>query len=130
MIQGVLKNQKLRYLIAGVWNTLFGYLCGVIIYYKFGDQLGVVIVAILANILAISMSFFSYKIFVFKTRGNWMIEYIRAYCVYGLSAGVGIVILFIFVTCLGIKFWLAQGLVIFLTVVVSFIGHKKFTFRN
>jgi putative flippase GtrA len=129
-ILSALSNQKIKYLIAGAWNTLFGYSCGVTIYYLFGDLLGVLIVAILSNILAISMSFLTHKLFVFKTKGNWLREYLRAYCVYGVSASVGILILLIFVKLLNIQFWLAQGLVILLTVIISYIGHKKFTFRN
>jgi putative flippase GtrA len=129
MILASVSSQKFRYLLAGAWNTLFGYLCGVSIYYIFGSELGIFIVAILSNILAISMSFLTHKLFVFKTKGNWIIEYMRAYCVYGLLAIVGIILLIIFVRWLEIQFWLAQGLVVFLSVVVSYLGHKKFTFK-
>jgi len=124
-----LENPRFRYLLAGAWNTAFGYLCGVSMYYLFGDWMGVLIVAILSNILAISMSFLTHKVFVFKTKGNWIREYLRAYLVYGLSAIVGILLLMIFVELLDIKFWLAQALVILLTVIISYIGHKKFTFK-
>lgn len=124
-----LENPKFRYLLAGSWNTGFGYLCGVSMYYLFGDWMGVLIVAILSNILAISMSFFTYKLFVFRTKGNWVKEYLRAYLVYGLSAIVGILLLMIFVKLLDIEFWLAQALVILVTVIISYIGHKRFTFK-
>ena len=119
---------KFRYLLAGAWNTIFGYFCGVSIYYFFGVEWGVLKVALFANILAITMAFLTYKLFVFKTRGNWIAEYIRAYLVYGSAAIVGIILLLLLVDILGFKFWLAQALVILITVVFSYLGHKNFTF--
>lgn len=130
LIIASLSHKKCKYLLAGAWNTIFGYLSGVTIYYLFGEKLGVLIVATIANILSISMSFLTYKLFVFKTRGNWLIAYMRAYVVYGVSAIIGILLLLFFVKWLAIEFWLAQGLVILLTVVVSYIGHQNFTFRS
>ena len=123
-------NKKFRYLLAGAWNTAFGYLSGVAIYYEYGNKLGILLVAISSNILSISMAFLTYKLFVFKTKGNWAIEYMRTYLVYGFSAIAGILLLSIFVKSLNIKFWIAQGLVIIITVVISYLGHKKFTFKD
>jgi len=123
-----ISTMKFRYLLAGAWNTIFGYFCGVSIYYFFGVEWGVLKVALFANILAITMAFLTYKLFVFKTRGNWIAEYIRAYLVYGSAAIVGIILLLLLVDILGFKFWLAQALVILITVVFSYLGHKNFTF--
>jgi len=128
MIFEVLSNKKFRYLLAGAWNTVFGYFCGVAIYYRFGGVLGVLLVSILSNVLSISMAFLTYKLFVFKTKGNWAIEYMRAYFVYGISSGIGILSLLIFVDWLKIPFWLAQGLTIPVGVIISYIGHKRYTF--
>lgn len=130
VISVLLLSQKSRYLLAGAWNTLFGYSSGLAIYYVFGGVIGLLWVAILSNILSISVAFLTYKLFVFKTSGNWMIEYIRAYFVYGISSVIGIICLLILVEWLGIAFWLAQGLTILVGVGFSYVGHKKFTFKN
>jgi putative flippase GtrA len=129
-IRQALDERKVRYLLAGGWNTVFGYSTGVALYYAFSNYLHVIVIATLANIIAITMSFSTYKLFVFQTHGNWLHEYFRSYLVYGGMALVGIGLLWIMVDGLNIPFWLAQGLVILSTVVISYIGHSRFTFRN
>jgi putative flippase GtrA len=126
----VVDSTKVRYLLAGGWNTLFGYLVGLSIYYGLDGMVGVVAVGIMANIVAITMAFVTYKLFVFQTKGNWLSEYLRAYLVYGATAVVGIGLLWILVDGLGVRFWIAQGLVIVITVVVSYLSHSRFTFKR
>ena len=125
-----LSSQKTRYLIAGIWNTIFGYSCGLLVFYFFSDKTSLVIVGIISNIIGISMSFLTHKIFVFKTKGNWIGEYFRAFVVYGLSALLGIALLVIMVDGFGLKFWLAQGIVVLALIALSFLGHKYFTFKS
>jgi putative flippase GtrA len=123
-------SSKVRYLIAGGWNTLFGYLSGVLLYYLLRDHFHVVEIAILGNVIAITMAFVTYKMFVFQTKGNWLAEYLRTYLVYGGIAIVGIGLLWILVDGLVLPFWIAQGLVIAVTVVISYLSHSRFTFRQ
>ncbi|GAB4060196.1 GtrA family protein [Uliginosibacterium sediminicola] len=126
----MMDERKLRYLLAGAWNTVFGYAVGLALYSLFHEQLHVVAIGVVANLLAITMSFMSYKLFVFRTRGNWLSEYLRCYLVYGGSALLGVCMLWVLVDGLGLPFWLAQGLIIVLTVTVSYFGHARFTFRR
>ena len=109
---------------------MFGYCVGVILYYTLSKRLHVVEIAIMGNILAITMSFLTYKLFVFRTKGNWMQEYFRSYIVYGGIALGGIALLWAMVDGLKIPFWLAQGLVIILSVCISYISHSRFTFKS
>ena len=66
--------------------------------------------------------------FVFRTRGNWLREYLRAYVVYGISAIAGIVSMTVLVDHVGVQFWLAQGMVMSLIIVFSFLAHRLYTF--
>jgi putative flippase GtrA len=125
-----LASRKLRYLIAGGWNTVFGYFAGVALYYRLHEYLHLVVIAVLGNVIAITMSFLTYKLFVFRTKGHWLAEYLRAYIVYGGSAVVGVGMLWALVDGLAVPFWLAQGMVILITVLVSYLGHARFTFRR
>ena len=126
----IFKTKSIRYLLAGGWNTAFGYFLGVGLYLLLSDRLHITLIAIICNILAISMSFLTYKLFVFKTSGNWLTEYLRSFVVYGTMALLGILLLWCFVDLLGVKIWWAQALVIFLTVFISYFGHKLFTFKS
>lgn len=129
-MQKLFKSKSIRYLIAGGWNTAFGYCLGVGLYLLLSDRLHITLIAVICNILAISMSFLTYKLFVFKTPGNWLNEYLRSFVVYGAMALLGILLLWCFVDLLGIGIWWAQALVIFLTVFISYFGHKLFTFKS
>ena len=122
--------QKIRYLIAGGWNTVFGYFCGIALYYGLDGKDNLIFVGITANILSITMAFLTYKLYVFHTKGNWLIEYFRTYLVYGLSGIVSLGILWVLVTGLQLPFWLSQGVVIILTIFASYILHGRFTFKK
>ena len=76
------------------------------------------------------MSFFTLKYFVFKTTEHWTSEYLKSYIVYGVISLIGICILWIAVEYLKMKFWIAQGLIIPLAIVLSYLGHNRFTFKN
>ncbi len=54
----------------------------------------------LANVIAISTAFLAYKWFVFRTPGNYLIEWIRCFGVYGSGMLFGAVALPITVTIL------------------------------
>jgi putative flippase GtrA len=114
-----------RYLLVGGINTVFGYGVGVSLYSWLHPQFHILVIGLLANVAAISFSFTSYKLFVFRTRGNWPAEYLRSYLVYGGVALVGIVVLWALIDVLGMSIWLAQGVAIAVTVSVSYVGHSR-----
>ncbi len=126
----MLKDKRVRYLLAGGWNTLFGYCVGVLFYYLLHNYLHTLVIIVLANILNISMSFLTYKIFVFKTRGNWLSEYVRCYVVYGNIAIVGMLLIWMMVDFFMVPFWIAQALILLITVIISYVAHARFTFKK
>lgn len=107
---------------------MFGYSVGVALYDMLSPYLHVLAIGVIANIVAISMSFVTYKLLVFKTVGHWLREYLRSYVVYGGMALLGTLLLWLFVDGLKISIWIAQGLIIGSTVIFSYIGHARFTF--
>ncbi len=122
--------RQVRYLIVGGFNTLAGYGLGVGLYLALSPVLHILIIGLIANLLAISLAFTTHKLFVFRTRSGWLAEYGRSYLVYGGSALVGILALWVLVDGWHLPIWIAQALVIPIAVVVSYIGHARFTFRR
>ena len=126
----MLDHQKVMYLLVGGWNTIFGYCMGLSLYYLLYGYLHILVILVMTNILSISMSFFTYKLFVFKTTGNWLLEYVRCYVVYGSIALVGMLLIWIMVNFIEVPFWIAQALIVMVTVVLSYASHKRFTFKK
>jgi putative flippase GtrA len=87
-------------------------------------------IGIISSIISISISFTTYKIYVFKTSGNWLREYLKAYVVYGLTAFISIAILWLFIEKIKMSIWIAQGLTVVFTVFISYLGHNRYTFKK
>jgi putative flippase GtrA len=131
-------GQFARYLIVGGANTLFGYgtfalltalLTGVIPY-------AYVLASVVSSVINITVSYLNYKRFVFKTKGNYLREWLRCVAVY--SGGIAISAALLPVLVLAIKRgtrldsaapYVAGALLMGLQTIYSFIGHKKFSFR-
>ena len=62
--------------------------------------------------------------------GNWIKEYLKCYVVYGFSAIFGILMLWIFIEYLYINIFISQACVLVASVIISYIGHSKFTYRK
>src|ERR1700682_5917877 len=73
-----------RYLAVGACNTIFGYGCFALFTLLLTPLLsyGYVVASLFANLFSITFAFFGYKWFVFKTKGNYLKEWIRCVGVY------------------------------------------------
>jgi putative flippase GtrA len=125
-----LGREKVAYLIVGGLNTIFGYVCSALLYYSLYDVLHIVVIGVVASVISITFSFTTYKLLVFRTKGGWLREYGRCYVVYGLSSALSITAMWILVDLAGVPFWLAQALVTCVVVVISYVGHSRFTFSR
>jgi putative flippase GtrA len=130
--------QVARYLIVGVWNTFFGYglyalftylLTGIVPY-------AYMLASVLSNVIAITVAFLGYKWFVFKTKGNYLREYLRCYVVYGTAFLVSLALLPVLVALLDLVIrpayapYVAGAILTVGTVLVSFIGHRHYSFAR
>ena len=118
------------YLIVGGWNTLFGIGVYAILYELLHNSVNYLVLMIPANILAITNAYLCYKLFVFKTRGNYASEYLRCYAVYGAGIILSFILMFLLVSIFGLHPILAQCLCVVGTTIFSYIGHKRFSFAK
>lgn len=130
LAHALLRDKRFRYLAAGGVNTVFGYGVGLLFYELLRARMHILVICTISTIVCITFSFLTYKLFVFCTKGNWIKEYLRCYIVYGGSSLIGIFSMWCLVDGLHIPFWLAQLIIICLTVAVSYMGHKKYTFET
>lgn len=139
LTQHIPPGQLARYLLTGVWNTLFAYGSFALftaLLAPAGRQYYLLAV-IPAALLNISVSFLGYKWFVFKTKGNYIREWCRCAAVYSSSIALSLVLLPIFVFVIRYRFgyenqapYIAGALLSVIGVVVSFFGHKHISFRQ
>ncbi len=167
-------GQFFRYLLVGGFNTVFGYTSFLIIvrllssviptrYLTFTAIAG----SLVSTPLNITVAYFGYKFFVFKTKGNYLLEWLKCFAVYGTGMIPGLVALGALTRLIqglvhshnaalhglltGTQAHLsgsisqllgniahgktlaaniAGGIVIGLSTIYSFVGHKKVTFKT
>ena len=93
--------------------------------------------SVISSLLNISVSFLGYKWFVFKTKGNYLREWIRCVGVYSGGILFGVLTLPVLVVIIrhNTRFvaqapYIAGAFLTAFMVVYSFLGHKKFSFRT
>jgi putative flippase GtrA len=167
-------GQFVRYLCMGVFNTFFGYVTFAItltllnaILPKRLLYLTVILASTLPTPLNITVAYFCYKFLVFRTKGNYLGEWLKCFAVYGTSMIPGLVALSALTRILqsmihrhagslhvllstverhlsgrllaflqhiatgkAIAGYIAGAVVIGVSTIYSFVGHKKVTFRT
>src|ERR1700690_2416650 len=128
-----------RYLLVGTWNTLFGFgsfafftaILNPIVPHSY------MAASVISRLLNISVSYLGYKFFVFKTKGNYLREWIRCVGVYsgGILFGVLTLPVLVLVMRRNTRFvaeapYIAGAILTAFMAVYSFVGHKKFSFRS
>ena len=124
-----IKSQSIRYIITGVWNTVFGILVYALLIKLLGEN-HYILLAVVSNIISITNAYICYKLFVFKTKGNILKEYLKCYVVYGLSMLLGLLLLYVFVDIAGLNPVIANIISVLLLTIVSFVGHRYYSFKN
>lgn len=131
--------QLVRYLLVGGFNAVFGYGLFALLNWLFTglSTYSYMYAALLGSIITITVAFLGYKWFVFRTRGNYLIEWIRCLGVYASSTLIGLAGLAILVPILRrslhrpqLASYIAAAIMMAVTVVFSFFGHKNISFRQ
>jgi putative flippase GtrA len=166
-------GQFARYLCVGVFNTFFGYLSFAVILTLLNAALParflyltVILASMLPVPLNITVAYLTYKFFVFRTKGNYLGEWLKCFAVYGTGMIPGLVALsaltrflqsvihghavslHVFLSTVeghlsgrplaflrhiatgkAMAGYIAGAVVIGVSTIYSFVGHKKVTFR-
>ena len=137
-------GEVIRFLLVGVSNTLISLALysGFVILFSHllphhGKPLIVDIASIVSKPLAITVAFLCYKHFVFRTKGNYLKEWLRCFAVYGISTPAELIILPV-ATHLFLNIKDVHAYAPFLAGIVnaviiaaySYFAHKKFSFKR
>jgi putative flippase GtrA len=132
-------SQFIRYLLVGGFNTAFGYSLFALLNWSFAGlgSFSYMYAAVLSNLIAITVAFLGYKWFVFRTRGNYLIEWVSCVGVYSSSMLIGLIGLPILVPVLRRHLqhseqapYIAAAVLIVISMIFSFLGHQNISFRQ
>lgn len=131
-LYAIIADQRVRFLLVGGINTGLGYALFVVldlfIFHKIpfgylGSLIG-------SSAVAIVIAFILYRRFVFKVTGRVWSDFAKFVTVYLLAIGINFFSLPLLVELLGLNSLVAQALIIVVTTMISFLGHRRFSFRR
>ncbi len=132
------QNVKVRFVIVGIWNTIFGYFAFVSLDLLFTPlfskrYFAYMLAVALSYILAILNAYLFHKYVTFKSpvRGKGMIvEFLRFSSTYLFSLCLGLVMLPFLVEILLFDPKIAGAILIPVTTIISYLGHSRFSFKR
>jgi putative flippase GtrA len=124
------RREQILYLIVGGWNTTFGYGVWAAMQSLLGGHLHYLVVVVLSWPLAVMNAFLGYRLIVFRSQGPWLTELPRFSLVYLATLLANLALLPLALATLPLNIYVIQGLFTAAVVVVSYLGHKYFSFRG
>jgi putative flippase GtrA len=123
-------EEKLRFLVVGGWNTLFSYGTLWVFDALLHARLHYTLILTLNWVVGVTHNLFTFKLLVFRTRGNWLKEYLRSYVVYSGIFVVNLAIVAVIMEIWRPRLVIAQLPAIAVVTIISYLGHKHFTYRT
>ncbi|MET1002510.1 MAG: GtrA family protein [Acidimicrobiia bacterium] len=128
----LLADQRVRFVIVGGINTVLGYGLFVLFEFTIGDTIGYLGSLYASYVLAIVVAFALHRRFTFRVSGtgNVVIDFLRFASVHVVALVINTVALPLLVEIVGLEPLVAQAIVVVVTTLVSYFGHKLFSFRR
>lgn len=126
----IVRDQRVAFVIVGVVNTVVGFGWFVLAELTVGRWFGYLASLGVAHILSVIGAFILYRRFVFRVRGHVLRDLARFELVYLVAISVNFVALPLLVEFGGLVPVVAQALIVIVTTLISFVGHRYFSFRR
>lgn len=124
------RHEKIRFLAVGVFNTVFGYLVFLALYLAFGARCHYLILSSVAHILSVLVAFCGQRTLVFRSAQPWPREFIRYNISLLFSFLTGLLSLYVLVEFAGLTPSVGQAITVVVTVVISYLAHRHFSFKR
>lgn len=130
MITALLRDERARFLAIGAFNTLFAY--GLFLLFEWAFDGRYLVSLVLSYALATLVAFVLHRRLTFGVTGRerMLVDFLRFESVYVVMLAANALLLGLLVGMLGLPSWLAQALSLIVTTVMSYLGHKFFSFRR
>lgn len=124
------RDQRVAFLAVGAVNTASGFFWFVFFYWLVGQRFGYLTSLACAHVTSVLCAFWLYRHLVFRVRGHVLRDLARFETVYLSALAVNFVLLPLLVEIAHLPVLAAQALIMLLTSVMSWLGHKNFSFRR
>ncbi len=133
----LLRDQRVAFLVVGAINTVVGFgifaACSLTVGHdidqQFGKVAGSLVTLGITHALGVLFAFVMHRRFVFRVRGHVVRDLVRFESVHLTALAINAVALPVLVE-LGMSRIPAQAIIIAATTLVSYFGHRHFTFRR
>lgn len=125
----LLGSEKTRFLVVGAINTLISYLLFVLFFWLSGRS-NYFLAYLLSFAIALLIGFSLQRIFVFRVKGQLLLDFLRYSLVQFVSFAANAALLTFLVELLFFDPLIAQALSLGLTVTASYLAHRHFSFRR
>ena len=123
-------REQLLYLAVGAWNTLFGYAVWALLQTLLHAYVSYLLIIVLSYPIAIANAYTCYRYIVFRSHGRILTEIPRFSSVYLVTMVANLVALPVLLRTLPFGIYVTQALFTMLVVIISYLGHKFFSFRG
>jgi putative flippase GtrA len=126
----VVRDQRVAFIAVGAMNTIFGYLCFAAFLVTVGRRWHYLGALACAHVVSVLFAFVLYRFLVFRVRGHVLADLWRFETVYLAALAVNFVLLPLLVELVHLPVLVAQALIVLVTALMSWMGHKNYSFRR
>jgi len=134
MLERLVRDQRVAFLAVGAVNTGVGLIAfaGFLLTVgeRWGKPWGYLATLVCAHVVSVLIAFVLHRFLVFKVRGHLLRDLWRFETVYLSALAVNVALLPLLVELVHLPVLLAQVLIVAVTSVISWVGHKHFSFRR
>ncbi len=130
VIRRLLRDERVRFVIIGGVNTVVAYLLFVVFEVTLGGRYFLSL--FLSYLLATLLAFVLHRRFTFGVTGrdSLILDFLRFESVYVVMFLLNAALLPLLIEVAGWSSLIAQAVIVVITTVVSYLGHKFFSFRR
>lgn len=129
-LRALLGDQRVAFLGVGAINTVVGTLVFVGLQLSLGQVAHYLVVLLCAHVISVLIAFVLHRRLVFRVTGSVLRDLARFETVYLGALAVNLAALPLLVEVAGLPVIASQLLIVFVTAMISFFGHKHFSFRR
>ncbi len=126
----LLSDERTRFILVGVWNTVVGYLAFVLVHLFASHRLNAIATLFVAYAISLPHAFLTQRLVVFHAIGHWWPQFLRFVSANSIIFLANLAFLPAAVATTGANPLLVQAGFVVLSTLASYVAHKYFSFAG